>query len=196
MTFFWNNPTEHYPFKRKKKLGPGPMGETNRQAEKWDCETERPYVYVCTGIADDNAGEQRVIRVDPDRKEEYNRLYRDWQKEQASKKRRRRRNPERIQLSWQPVRNVHGPIYGEPEYLWQLMRKAPEYRGPSPMQLEIHTVGEYPFALAFVDSSKGAGEPGRRRMISRHKTLDAAQTAGFEYAKRHKLLDARQRAGR
>ena len=30
----FSNPTDHYPFKRKAKIGPGPMNQTLRKAEE------------------------------------------------------------------------------------------------------------------------------------------------------------------
>lgn len=101
-------------------------------------------------------------------------------------------NPKRAQLAWQPVRNVHARIHGGPEYVWMLMRDAPEYRSPSPMPLEIHVEGEYPYVLSFVDPTKSVGESGRRRFVSRHQTLEAAQQAGEFYAKQHSVPDAAQ----
>lgn len=93
MTFFWSgllpNPRDpgsdespHYPFQRRARLGPGPMGETNARAAKWDCTCEDPYVCVCDGISDETEGQRRVIRTDPKRKQEYNRMYRQWRKRQ------------------------------------------------------------------------------------------------------------------
>lgn len=99
MSFFWNallpNPVDpgedespHYPFKRRARLGPGPMKETNRRAQLWDCQCEN-YVCVCVGIAEETAGRRRVIRTDPKAKAKYNKMYRQWRKQQAKRKKRR-----------------------------------------------------------------------------------------------------------
>mgnify|MGYP006908379182 CR=1 FL=1 len=97
MTFFWQNPvpvllgnprdpgrdeSPHYPFSRRRKLGPGPLGDTNERAAKWDCTCETPYVCVCDGIAEETEVQRRVIRTDPKRKKAYNKMYRQWRKRQ------------------------------------------------------------------------------------------------------------------
>lgn len=91
MTFFWQNPifgnprdpgedeSPHYPFKRRGKLGPGPLQETNERAVKWDCQCDS-YVCSCVGISDETVGKTKTIVTDPERKKSYNRMYRQWVK--------------------------------------------------------------------------------------------------------------------
>jgi hypothetical protein len=87
MTYFWQNPlfqpnpTEHYPFKRRAKIGPGPLQQTNAQVEDWDCACHK-YKCVCDGISDETVGRRKVIQTDPDRKRAYNKMYREWRKQQ------------------------------------------------------------------------------------------------------------------
>lgn len=93
MTFFWNvllpnprdpgtNVSPHYPFQRRAKLGPGPLGERNARAAKWDCTCPKPYYCLCDGIAEDTKGKRKKIKTDPKRKQKYNKMYRDWLKSQ------------------------------------------------------------------------------------------------------------------
>jgi hypothetical protein len=67
----------HYPFKRKGRLGPGPMKETNERAAKWDCECEE-YVCGCVGISEETEGRTKTVRIDPAKKQAYNKMYREW----------------------------------------------------------------------------------------------------------------------
>ena len=69
----FSNPTDHYPFKRKAKIGPGPMNQTLRKAEEWDC-TGGSYEYICRGVGEENRGQRKKVKVDPEYKKEYNRI--------------------------------------------------------------------------------------------------------------------------
>jgi len=89
--YLWQNPifrnptdpgddeSPHYPFKRRAKLGPGPLQETNARAVKWDCQCDS-YVCTCTGISDETVGRSKLIVTDPERKKAYNKMYREWRK--------------------------------------------------------------------------------------------------------------------
>ncbi len=82
MSFLWSNPTEHFPFRYRKKIGPGPKHETNKRADKWDCECE-DYFCVCEGIARSNYGQVKKIWTNRKRKKKYNKMYRKWRKRQG-----------------------------------------------------------------------------------------------------------------
>jgi hypothetical protein len=67
------------PFKRKKVLGPGPKGDTNRQAKKWSC-SGADYSYSCVGIAPETRGRSFSFTVDPAKKAAYNKRYKRWRR--------------------------------------------------------------------------------------------------------------------
>ena len=90
MTYFWNallpNPVDpgadispHYPFKHRAKLGPGPLDETNRRAQKWDCQCDN-YKCTCVGISEETQGKTKTIYTDAKRKAAYNKMYRQWKR--------------------------------------------------------------------------------------------------------------------
>jgi hypothetical protein len=71
------NPTKHWPFKRKAKLGPGPMKQRNARTDFWDCLCDE-YVCTCKG----EGGQNKHFRIDPKVKARYNKIYRAWKKSQ------------------------------------------------------------------------------------------------------------------
>lgn len=77
---------DHYPFKRKKKLGPAVRGGTNKKAGKWDCDCENDGTQtICQ--CDDLTGETdgRIVKIPLSYKVNYNRDYRAWLKKKAKK---------------------------------------------------------------------------------------------------------------
>lgn len=61
--------SSHSPFKRSRKLGPGPRGNTRTATDEWTCKWLKPYVQVCTAPPKKKGGKNRkkIIR----RKREY-----------------------------------------------------------------------------------------------------------------------------
>lgn len=77
----------HTPFKRTKKLGPGPRKRPPvYKAADWECvarpKTKKHYVTVCRYVGDDRSqrGKKRVIKLKRGWKKGYNRTYRAWAK--------------------------------------------------------------------------------------------------------------------
>jgi hypothetical protein len=76
----------HYPFKRKKKLGPAVRGGTNKKAGKWDCDCENDgsqTVCQCDDLTGETDG--RIVKIPLSYKREYNKDYRAWLKKKAAK---------------------------------------------------------------------------------------------------------------
>lgn len=71
------NPTEHWPFKTKERLGPGPLQGRLYETDDWDCRCE-DYRCVCRGISPATRGKRKIVTTDPATKKKYNRLYREW----------------------------------------------------------------------------------------------------------------------
>jgi hypothetical protein len=69
--------SEHNPFSNKKRLGPGPRGDTMARKQRWKCSGSN-YNYVCKGIAPETKGRTLKIHIDPDYKARYNREYKRW----------------------------------------------------------------------------------------------------------------------
>ena len=85
MAYFWQNPaatlqpnpTDHWPFKERTRLGPGPLKQTLWEADDWACQGKK-YQYRCVGISDATEGKTKRVKIDPVRKRVYNKLYRKW----------------------------------------------------------------------------------------------------------------------
>lgn len=79
--------SDHDPFKRKSRLGPGPRGGTLKKAGRWSC-SGSGYQQTCVGIAADNRGQTIHIVIDPEYKAQYNR---DYKRFIRNRRRRRKR---------------------------------------------------------------------------------------------------------
>ena len=72
---------EHYPFKTKDTLGPGPKGFIHRKADDWDCDGDGKYHQVCVGVKGGKyEGWVKDIWIPPGYKAEYNKIYKQWVK--------------------------------------------------------------------------------------------------------------------
>jgi hypothetical protein len=71
----------HHPFKRKRKLGPGPRKGRLTQSREWDCTKTSPYNQICTH----KSGYKKTVRIDKGYKAAYNAEYRAWRAQQRSK---------------------------------------------------------------------------------------------------------------
>jgi len=66
---------DHWPYKNKSTLGPGPLKGTNKQADFWDCKCAN---YRCTCKGPD--GQTKIVKIKKSYKKWYNRLYKKWVK--------------------------------------------------------------------------------------------------------------------
>lgn len=70
------------PFKRAGSIGPGPRhgwgkrrgGSKHKKRDYWDCSASGKYTYSCKG----KEGENKTVKVDPEYKSDYNKLYKAW----------------------------------------------------------------------------------------------------------------------
>lgn len=65
----------HDPFKRTRKLGPGPRSGRNEQASRYECEWDGPYTQVCYYIKKDGDEGRKIVHVNPKWKKQYNKDY-------------------------------------------------------------------------------------------------------------------------
>lgn len=86
-------PTRYYPFAKRDKIGPGPMGRTTRRAGKWDCscqkESKHRSVCICKRLKTDKGKESRAVRkvvIDLDKKRAYGRKLRRHNAKKAGRK--------------------------------------------------------------------------------------------------------------
>lgn len=66
------------PFKRCKKIGKGPRGDTNAQVRQWDCSKKGKYVQLCKGLGP-MKGRTKIVRINPEYKSGYNSEYKPWE---------------------------------------------------------------------------------------------------------------------
>jgi hypothetical protein len=64
---------QHWPYKSKSKLGPGPRGGTNAQTDDWNCSCSN---YSCNCKGPD--GRKKRVVIDKGYKSAYNREYKSW----------------------------------------------------------------------------------------------------------------------
>jgi hypothetical protein len=69
---------EHWPYKNKSKLGPGPRGGENSQTDGWNCKCAN-YKCACKGPE----GKKRTIVIDKGYKKAYNKEYKAWRAKQG-----------------------------------------------------------------------------------------------------------------
>lgn len=71
----------HQPYKRTRKLGPGPKrARPKQQTKEWECRRgKRPYEQICRWVGE---GKRKPTknRMNPSKKRAYNKLYRAWAK--------------------------------------------------------------------------------------------------------------------
>ncbi len=70
--------SKHYPYKNKKKLGPGPRGGTNAEVPFWKC-TCSNYSCKCKG----KEGRTKTVVIDKGYKKAYNKEYKAWRRKQG-----------------------------------------------------------------------------------------------------------------
>jgi hypothetical protein len=78
----------HTPFKRSKRLGPGPKRSTKAQTGEWTCEYVKPYVQKCTSAKKSKrTGKKKVkiIKIDRAYKKRYNKAH--WEHQSAERER-------------------------------------------------------------------------------------------------------------
>jgi len=80
--------SQHYPFKTKAKLGPGPRGGTNRRANKWQC-TCGNYVCTCKGVGGETKGQTKQVVIGQGYKRDYNKEYKSWSKAKSKAKKKK-----------------------------------------------------------------------------------------------------------
>lgn len=66
--------SDHWPFKRKAHLGPGPKKGHNQRTDDWECVCSD---YECD-CEDKLTGETKRIKIDKGYKAAYNKLYKQW----------------------------------------------------------------------------------------------------------------------
>jgi hypothetical protein len=66
---------EHWPYKNKSTLGPGPLKGTNKQSDFWDCNCSN-YRCTCKGPE----GQRKIVKIKKAYKKWYNKLYKAWLK--------------------------------------------------------------------------------------------------------------------
>ena len=69
--------SSHSPFKRSRKLGPGPRKTTRTAKDEWSCKYVKPYVQVCTAPPKKRGGKNRkkTIRRNPKYVKAYNKAH-------------------------------------------------------------------------------------------------------------------------
>lgn len=71
---------DHYnPFKRSRRIGPGPRGGKNRETKKWECTWTAPYKQSCVFVGEPDGvnrpGQRKKIVINKSYKKSYNREY-------------------------------------------------------------------------------------------------------------------------
>lgn len=77
--------SDHWPYKVKKRLGPGPRGGKNKRADDWEC-TCGSYKCTCKGISPETKGQKKTVLIGKEYKKTYNAEYKAWAKKHKKKK--------------------------------------------------------------------------------------------------------------
>ena len=78
----------HSPFKRSRRLGPGPKRGEHNQTGEWTCEYVKPYVQKCTSTKKSKkTGKKKtkIIKIKRDYKKRYNKAH--WEHQSAERER-------------------------------------------------------------------------------------------------------------
>lgn len=78
---------DHNPFQNKSRLGPGPLGSTLVKKNRWSC-SGSGYQQTCVGVAPETKGRTIRVVIDPEKKRQYNKIYKRFLR---NRRRRRRR---------------------------------------------------------------------------------------------------------
>ena len=73
--------SDHWPYKNKSHLGPGPKGGEHEQADDWECVCSD---YECD-CEDKLSGETKRVKIKKPYKKRYNALYKAWRAGKMSK---------------------------------------------------------------------------------------------------------------
>jgi len=84
-------PTKHYPFRKKRKIGPGPKGQTLERADRWSCDCETVghiQTCECKGVKTKTgrpSKARKTVRNDLRKKKKYRKAYKAWKKRQKGR---------------------------------------------------------------------------------------------------------------
>lgn len=75
----------HSPFKRAKRLGPGPKRKVREATDEWTCTWVKPYVQKCVKAPSRKGGKKRVkiIKRDPKKVKAYNKAH--WESQVSAR---------------------------------------------------------------------------------------------------------------
>jgi invasion protein IalB len=87
-------PTDYWPFKNRKTIGPGPKGRVTERKDKWACKCERvsKKQSVCKCVSritkPGKRPRRKTVRIDLEKKRKYGKLWRRYTKEIRAKQKR------------------------------------------------------------------------------------------------------------